>query len=253
MQLENKIAIVTGGAAGIGAGIVERFLEVGAAVAIFDINGEGARELAERLRPKGRVLAIEGNVAVEDDARRSVEETVTEFGALDILVNNAGILVAGKMSELTSEQWDRQLNVNLKSIFLMSKYAIRQMRGRGGAIVNISSVHAFVSFPENGGYDASKAGMLGLTRTMAMDHGAEGIRVNAICPGYIRTPLLDKWLNAQPDPAATMQETLKWHPHGRIGTPRDIADAAVFLSSDAASFITGTSLVVDGALICSGK
>ena len=190
---------------------------------------------------------------VMDDARRAVEETVTEFGALDILVNNAGILVAGKMSELTSEQWDRQLNVNLKSIFLMSKYAILQMRGRGGAIVNISSVHAFVSFPENGGYDASKAGMLGLTRTMAMDHGAEGIRVNAICPGYIRTPLLDKWLNAQPDPAATMRETLKWHPLGRIGTPRDIADAAVFLSSDAASFITGASLVVDGALICSGK
>jgi NAD(P)-dependent dehydrogenase (short-subunit alcohol dehydrogenase family) len=253
MQLENKIAIVTGGAAGIGAGIVERFLEVGAAVTIFDINGDGARELAERLRPKGRVMAIQGNVAVEDDARRAVEETVTEFGVLDILVNNAGILVAGKMSELTSEQWDRQLNVNLKSIFLMSKYAIRQMRGRGGAIVNISSVHAFVSFPENGGYDASKSGMLGLTRTMAMDHGAEGIRVNAICPGYIRTPLLDTWLNAQPDPAATMQETLKWHPLGRIGTPRDIADAAVFLSSDAAGFITGASLVVDGALICSGK
>jgi len=158
MQLENKIAIVTGGAAGIGAGIVERFLEVGAAVTIFDINGDGARELAERLRPKGRVLAIEGNVAVEDDARRAVEETVTEFGALDILVNNAGILVAGKMSELTSEQWDRQLNVNLKSIFLMSKYAIRQMGAEAERLSISPPCTPSCPFPKMAGMTPPKQG-----------------------------------------------------------------------------------------------
>jgi NAD(P)-dependent dehydrogenase (short-subunit alcohol dehydrogenase family) len=126
------------------------------------------------------------------------------------------------------------------------------MRGRGGSIVNISSVHAFVSYVGNGAYDATKAGIIGLTRALALENGAEGIRANAICPGYIRTPMTDDWLAIQPDPEATLKQVLSFHPLGRMGTPRDVADAALFLSSDAAAFISGTYLVVDGAMTAAG-
>jgi len=142
--------------------------------------------------------------------------------------------------------------VNLKGVFLFSKYAIPHLRGRHGSIVNISSVHAFASYEGTAGYDASKAGMLGLTRAMAIDHGREGIRVNAICPGYIDTPMLISPGPAQTDAAAAMQQILGVHRLGRIGTPRDVADAALFLASDAASFISGSVLVVDGAMTAAG-
>ncbi|HEY6904302.1 MAG TPA: SDR family oxidoreductase [Candidatus Acidoferrales bacterium] len=252
MRLDKKVAIITGAAAGIGAGIAQRFSEAGAAVVIFDLNGDGALRLEQKLRQTGRALAIPGDVTNEELIKAAVTRTVAEFGALDILVNNAGIEVAGPLVEMSSSDWDRQLDVNLKSVFLCSKYAIPQMRGRGGAIVNISSVHAFVSYEGNAAYDASKAGMIGLTRALALEHGRDRIRVNAICPGYIDTPMMDEWLRAQVDPDATMAQVLRIHPLGRIGTPRDIADAALFLASDAAAFISGTFLVVDGAMTAAG-
>lgn len=252
MRFDDRVALVTGAAKGIGAGIAERFAEAGAAVAVFDIDGPGARAMTGKLRGTGRSLAIEGDVSNEDDARRAVEQTAAQFGRLDILVNNAGIEVAGTIPDYTPEQWDRQLNVNLKGAFLFAKYAIPRMRIRGGVIVNISSVHSFVSYPGNAAYDASKAGMVALTRTLALDHGREGIRVNAICPGYIDTPLMEEWLSTVSDREETMRQVLAAHPLGRIGTPRDIADAALFLASDAASFISGTTLVVDGAMTVAG-
>ena len=252
MPFDEKVALVTGAAKGIGAGIAERFVEAGAAVVIFDVDGEGARAMAGRLCARGRVLAIVGDVSNEDDVRGAVARTVTELGRLDVLVNNAGIEVAGAIPDYTSEQWDRQLGVNLKGAFLFAKHAIPRMRGRGGVIVNISSVHSFVSYPGNAAYDASKAGMVALTRTLALDHGRDGIRVNAICPGYIDTPLMEEWLATVADREETMRQVLAAHPLGRIGTPRDIAEAALFLASDAASFISGTALVVDGAMTAAG-
>jgi meso-butanediol dehydrogenase / (S,S)-butanediol dehydrogenase / diacetyl reductase len=252
MRLDNKVAFVTGGAMGIGAGIAQKFSESGAAVVIFDVNGEKALRMAEKLRPTGRALAIQGDVTNEDQVQAAVEQTVAEFGSLDVLVNNAGIDVEGPAIEMTSAVWDRTLDVNLKGAFLCSKHAILKMRGRGGAIVNISSVRAFVSYEGNAAYDASKAGMLGLTRALALEHGRDGIRVNAVCPGYISTPMTDDWLKAQPDPAATLKQVLSVHPLGRMGTPLDIAEAALFLASDAASFISGTFLVVDGAMSAAG-
>ncbi len=252
MRLDSKVAFITGAAAGIGAGIAQRFSEAGATVVILDVNGDGALRLEQKVRQTGRALAIQGDVANEEQVKTAVTRTVAEFGALDILVNNAGIEVAGPLVEMSSSDWDRQLDVNLKSVFLCSKYAIPQMRGRGGAIVNISSVHAFVSYEGNAAYDASKAGMIGLTRALALEHGRDRIRVNAICPGYIDTPMMDEWLRTQTDPDATMKEVLRIHPLGRIGTPRDIADAALFLASDAATFISGTFLVVDGAMTAAG-
>ncbi|HWB98511.1 MAG TPA: SDR family oxidoreductase [Bryobacteraceae bacterium] len=251
MSIENKIAIVTGGASGIGKGIVELFAESGASVAIFDIHGAEARRVAASLSDRHRVMAMEGDVSNEQQVQAAVEQTVTQWGGLDILVNNAGIEVTGTVTELTAEQWDRQLSVNLKSAFLFSRHAIPRMR-RGGAIVNISSVHAFVSYAGCAAYDASKAGLIGLTRTMALDHGRDGIRVNAICPGYIQTPLMDHWLAGLENAEETMRQVMSCHPLGRIGTPRDIAQACLFLASDAASFITGTFLVVDGAMTAGG-
>jgi NAD(P)-dependent dehydrogenase (short-subunit alcohol dehydrogenase family) len=252
IRLDGKVALVTGGAAGIGAGIAERFVEAGASVAIFDINGEGARRHADRLRGKGPVLALEGDVASEHAARQAVEQTAAQFGSLDVLVNNAGIEVAGPIASMKSEAWDRQLAVNLKGAFLFSKYAIARMLARGGVIINISSVRAFVSYQGGIAYDASKAALIGFTRALALDHGQDKIRVNAICPGYIDTPMMEEWLNTVADQEATMRQVLAVHPLGRIGTPRDIAEAALFLASDAASFITGTALVVDGGMSTAG-
>ena len=252
LRMQTKVALVTGGARGIGRGIVERFLESGASVALFDVNREAGTRAADELCGKGKLLLLIGDVGREDDVRRAVQQTVDQFGALDVLVNNAGIEVTGRVDELSSEAWDRQLTVNLKGAFLFSKYAVPPMRGKGGVIVNISSVHAFYSYPGCAAYDASKAGMIALTRTMAIDHGCDGIRVNAVCPGYIDTPMLDEWLNTVPDRAATVAEVMRYHPLGRIGTPRDIAEAVHFLASDAAAFITGTYLIVDGAMTVPG-
>jgi NAD(P)-dependent dehydrogenase (short-subunit alcohol dehydrogenase family) len=247
-----KTAIITGAAAGIGAGIARRFAEGGYAITIFDTDGPGATRIAAELGDQTSSIAIQGDVSNEDDARRAIEASIAKFETVDVLINNAGIEVAGSVASLASSEWDRQIAVNLRGVFLMSKYSIPKMRQRGGAIVNISSVHAFVSWPGCAAYDATKAGIIGLTRAMALDHGREAIRVNAICPGYIETPLMERWLASLPDRDETLAHLRQVHPLGRMGTPRDVAEAAFFLASDAASFISGTYLVVDGAMTTGG-
>lgn len=251
-DMPGKVALITGAASGIGAGIAELFAESGYAIGAVDIDAEGARRIAHKLSTRGRAIAIPADIAVEEQAKGAVETVVREFGVISVLVNNAGIEVSGPVTQLEPAQWDRQIAVNLRGAFLMSRYAIPSMREQGGAIIHISSVHAFVSLAGSAAYDATKAGLLGMTRAMAIDHGPEGIRVNAICPGYIATPLMEKWLRSVPDREATMRQVLSVHPLGRIGTPRDVAQAALFLASDAASFISGTCLVVDGAMTAQG-
>ena len=253
IQFDQKVALITGAAQGIGYGIAEVFAESGASVVLFDMNGEGVHEAADRISKQGgKALAIAGDVAREEDVRAACEQAMKHFGSLDVVVNNAGIETGGTAVNMASADWDRLIAVNLRGAFLFAKHSIPLMRGKGGAIVNISSVHAFVSYPDDVAYDASKAGLIGLTRALALDHGKDGVRVNAICPGYTETPLHYKWLNALPNPEETMKQVVKVHPVGRIGTPRDIAQAALFLASDAASFITGTSLVVDGGMTAGG-
>ena len=240
---QQKAAIVTGGASGIGAAVVERLAGAGYVVAIFDVNEPA---------PGGSALAIPTDVSDEAAVRSAVDRVISEFGSLEVLVNNAGIEIHGAVPELTAEQWDRQVAVNLRSVFLCSKYAIPHMRARGGAVVNVSSVHASVSWPNCPAYDAAKAGMAGLTRAMAVDHGPEGIRVNVVCPGYIDTPLLRRSLALADDWEQTVGRIAQWHPARRIGTPQEVAEAVFFLASDAARFITGACLVVDGGLTARG-
>jgi len=252
MRLDGKVALVTGGAKGIGAGIAGRFVEAGAPVTIFDLDGEGARQHADRLRTQGPILAIQGDVSNQAAVSRAVEDTVEQLGSLDVLVNNAGIEVVGQIAGMKTEVWERQHAVNLKGAFLFCKYAIPKMLGRGGVIINIASVRAFVSYPGGAPYDSTKAGLIGFTRALALDHGKDKIRVVAICPGYIDTPMNEEWLKTVPDREETMRQVLAAHPLGRIGTPRDIAELALFLASDAASFITGTALVADGGMSAAG-
>jgi len=245
-----KTALVTGAASGIGAAIAERFLSSGYQVAFFDIDGQAALATASRLTFQPRKLVLEGDVANEQQVREAVSRTVADLGSLDVLINNAGIEINGTVVDLSAEQWERQLAVNLMGVVFFSKYAIPEMRHRGGSIINISSVHALMSWPGCAAYDATKSALIGLTRAMAIDHGKDGIRVNAICPGYIETPLLEQWFAMG---AVTREEVLKFHPLGRIGKPSDVAEAALFLASDAASFISGTSITVDGALTAAGR
>jgi NAD(P)-dependent dehydrogenase (short-subunit alcohol dehydrogenase family) len=248
-----RVALVTGGGAGIGRGIAERFIEAGICVAIFDVDGVRARAVAGQLESNGDAIAIVGDVSRDDDARIAIATTVERFGQLDILVNNAGIELYGNVDSTSENEWDRQLDVNVKGAFLCCKHAIPYMRQSGGVILNISSVHAFTSYPSSVAYDASKSALLGLTRALAVDHGRNGIRVNVVCPGYIDTPLMDAWLASETNPEEVMRRVVDVHPLGRIGMPRDVAEACLFLASDAASFITGTQLVVDGGLTAAGR
>jgi len=248
LALQGKTALVTGGASGIGEAIVRRFHAEGAAVALFDRNPVSDK-LREELVERSRFL--QGDVSEESQVRDGVTQTFAAFGSLDILVNCAGVEESGTVVELSSATWDHVMAVNLRSAFLFSKYAIPLMQA-GGAIIHISSIDALVSYAGNAAYDASKAGLLALTRTMAIDHGRAGIRVNAICPGYIDTPLLAGWFARTENPGQTRRDVSALHPLGRIGRADEVAAAALFLASNESAFITGTHLVVDGGLTARG-
>ncbi len=251
MPSSERTALITGAAMGIGYAVARRFLAAGYSVAMFDIDNSALARSCEELAPLGSVLPLHGDVAREADAQGAVERTLAWRGRLDVLVNNAGIDLYGIAPEFSLSDWERQIGVNLTGAFLLSKHAIPALRATRGAIVNISSIHALVSYPGCAAYDAAKAGLLALTRALAVDHGPEGIRVNAICPGWVDTPMTRKWLDAT-DPA-TLAQVERQHPLGRIGRPEDIAEAVYFLASEEASFITGAFLVVDGGLTAAGK
>lgn len=255
---EGKVVIVTGGAKGIGRGIVEGFAAEGAAVTIADVDPSAARDLARSLSGGGRkALAVVADVSLRSNAERIVAETVSAFGAIDVLVNNAGIQPSRSYANVVDtleEDWDRIINVNLKSQYLMSKYAIPEMRKRGGgAIINIASVQGLQSMPRVPAYAASKGGSLSLTRNMALDFARENIRVVAICPGTIDSEMVRTAARAEGgDLDATLRRYGSTHPLGRIGLPADIANACLFLASDKASFITGDYLCVDGGYMAQG-
>ena len=245
MSLENKVAIVTGAASGIGRAIAIEAARQGAKVVAADWNESGGRETSEILRKDGGAGEfVLTDISKPSDVQRLVERAVELYGALNILMNNAAIMVMGAVPELTEEQWDRQMAVNLKGPFLCSKYAIQQFRlqGTGGAIVNTASVNSYYAEGGIAAYAASKGGIMQLTRAMAIDHSDEGIRVNCVCPGWTETGMTAPYLTA----LGARELTGKLQAIGRMASPDEIAKVALFLASDDASFVAGSAFVVDG-------
>jgi len=252
MRLEDKRALVTGGASGIGRAIVDRFLREGAAVALCDIDAPACRAAINELRGKSyRATAIVGDVANAEDTKRMVEEAVTFLGGLDILINNAGVDTQGTVVTATDAEWDRQIAVNLSGVYRMSKYAIPEIiKAGGGAVVNIGSVAGFVGVANMAAYGASKGAVVQLTRNMASDFAADNVRINSVNPGVVDTPLLERACRAIAGPngdwQAVKQTYVETQLLKRAAHPSEIANAIFFLASDEASFITGTALMVDG-------
>jgi NAD(P)-dependent dehydrogenase (short-subunit alcohol dehydrogenase family) len=249
MRLENKVAIVTGAGKGIGWGIAKVFSKEGAKVVVIDWDAEAGEKTAEEIRGSGGdAIFVKCDVSNEEKVKAMVQATLDKYGRIDVLVNNAGVGVYKPVLEATSEDWDHCLAVNLKGVFLCSKYAIPHMQAVGrGAIVNISSVHSHATVNGVAPYAASKGGITALTRNMAIDYGP-AIRVNAIAPGWTLTPLIQSIFDSYDDPAEQQRLVEQRQVMKRIGHPEDIGHAAAFLASDEASFITGTQLFVDGGL-----
>jgi NAD(P)-dependent dehydrogenase (short-subunit alcohol dehydrogenase family) len=250
MRLAGKRALVTGGGTGIGRATAELFAREGAQVMVSGRRRPEVEETVRRIRDgDGRAALVQGDVSRREDAERMVAETVAGFGGLDILVNNAGIIVRGaSVTAVSIEDWERVLDVNLSGVFLVSKFALRWMvqAGRGGAIVNVSSVSGIVGDPNSAPYNAAKGGVNLLTKNMALDYAAHGIRVNAVCPGLVATPMPMSRLRPGDDWEATLAQWGRNIPLGRVGQPEDVARAILFLASEEAAWITGTTLVVDG-------
>ncbi len=249
MRFERKAVLVTGGGSGIGLATALAFLREGAKVAIGEVSEERGREAVAQARGEGHeLLVIPGDVTREADAARMVEETVKAYGRLDVLFNNAGILIESQVHEMTEADWDRQIDVNLKGAFLVAKHAVRQMlKQGGGAIVNTGSVNSLVGDPDAAGYCASKAGIALLTKSMSLAYAARGIRVNAVCPGWVETRMFAQEAETRGVTVAEYRRRAgSEHPVGRVGRPEEIANLVLFLASDDSAFTTGSLVVVDG-------
>ena len=248
MRLKDKVCIVTGGGSGIGRATALLFAREGARLLIADKRGASADAVvAQCTRNGGRALGTETDVARVDDVRRMIEVAVDEFGRLDVLVNNAGYGIAGSVLETDEEAWDVLMAVNVRGVFMCSKYAIPAMKKNGGgSIVNTASVVAQVGISNRAAYCASKGAVAALTRAIAIDHVRDGIRCNAVAPGTIDTPYFQEILHKSPDPEATRKALAARQLMGRMGTPEEIAQGILFLASDESRFATGTILTLDG-------
>lgn len=243
-MLNGKIGFITGGGSGIGLAAVRAFAAAGASVAVVDINKAAAEAAANAVG--GGAIAIAADLAPDGAAAAAVAQTIEHFGQIDFAFNNAGIgsPAARALAEIPEDEFDRVIATNIRSVFLCMKYQLAHMQARGsGAIVNTASMGAIVATPKAAGYIASKHAVLGLTRAAALDYARLGIRINAVCPGIIRTPMFERFSAADPARRDAIAATI---PAGRFGTPEEIAQTVLFLCSDAASYITGAAYTVDG-------
>ena len=248
-DLKGKVAIVTGAASGIGRESALAFARAGAKVVAADITVDGGEETVRMIKDMGgEAVFVQVDVTKADEVKGMVDTAVATYGRLDYAHNNAGIEgIAGPCVACTEENWDRTININLKGVFLCCKYEIPEMlKAGGGSIVNTASVAGLVGFGGIPAYTASKHGVAGLTKTIALDYAKENVRCNAVCPGVIHTPMIDRFTGGDP---AAMEAMIATEPVGRLGKPEEIADAVVYLCSDEASFITGAAIPVDGGFV----
>ena len=245
MRLESKVAIITGGARGIGYATVEKFVKEGAKVAIADISKAEATKAADDLKAKGyEAIGIGVDVTKEDQVKQMVEDTLKEWGQVDILVNNAGIIMDAQLYKMTTEQFDRVIDINLKGTYLCARAVIDQMIVQGsGVILNASSIVGLYGNFGQTNYAATKWGVIGMVKTWAKELGPKGIRSNAVCPGFIDTPILT------PMPEKVIEGMKAKVPLRRLGKPEEIANAYAFLASDEASYINGVVLEVGGGVV----
>jgi NAD(P)-dependent dehydrogenase (short-subunit alcohol dehydrogenase family) len=251
-RLEGKVALISGAGSGIGRATAELFAAEGAAVAVLDLRIEAAEETVDKIvADGGRAVTLAANVAVAEEVEAAVTGAVATLGRLDVLYNNAGVDSRGSVAEATEDDWDRAFAVNAKGTFLLSRAAIPYMiQAGGGSIINQGSVAALVGVPNFAAYCAAKGAVVALTRSMAVDLAPQRIRVNAICPGTVYTPLMEPMLRARGDGdlQAGLAKTLLKYPIGRLGTPEDIARVALFLASTDAAFLTGSIVTADGGM-----
>lgn len=247
--LAGQVALVTGGAKGIGWGCARVLGRAGASIAVVDIDAAAAQKAVESLRAEGVIAeAYVADVGRADPVNRMVAAVVEQFGRLDIVTNNAGTHDSKAIEQASEADWDFIITTNLKSIYLVTKAALPYLKEAKGKIVNISSMGGVVGQLSAGAYIATKGGIIALTKNLALDFAKYGMRVNCICPGWVETPLVNAWFALQPDEVAARSYVASIHPLGHIAAPEDIGEAALFLVSEASSFITGIALPVDGGV-----
>jgi NAD(P)-dependent dehydrogenase (short-subunit alcohol dehydrogenase family) len=243
---DGKVALVTGASLGMGRATAQAFAEAGAAVVLADRNEAALRAATDELKAAGhKVLGVACDVAEEDQVASMVEQAVSTFGRLDAAFNNAGVQSpAADIADVSNAEYERVMAVNLRGVWNCMKHELRRMRAQGsGAIVNNSSIGGLIGLPGRAAYHASKHGVIGMTKSAALEYAARGIRINAICPGTIETPMVAEMLAKEPE---AMEEILKQQPIGRLGRPEEIASAVLWLCGPGASFVIGHALAVDG-------
>lgn len=250
MRFKDKIVLITGAGVGIGRSAAIMFAGEGAKVAVNSLtpkNGEETLRLV--LECGGRGFYIQGDVSRAADAQAMVRKTVETYGSIDVLVNNAGIVIPGRVDDMSEEDWDRTMDVNLKGAFLVSKYAVLEMKKTGGGvIVHNASVAAMKGLKDRSAYSASKGGLVALTKAMAADYLQENIRVNCICPGTTYTPSLERRIQAFADPEKARKDFIARQPMGRLGNEEEIAEAILFAASEKAGFLNGAIICIDGGM-----
>ncbi len=251
MRLRGKVAIVTGAGRGIGEATALRFAEEDAAVTCVDIDGDAAEATARAIEVAGGLaLALAADISGIEGNQRMVETTIDRFGRLDVFHANAAVQFMGRLDTTPEQEWDRMHATNLRGVYLGVRHALPHLReGGGGSVIMTASVLGIVGDPDLPAYGAMKGGLRALCRSLAAAHGPENVRVNTICPGDVETPMVREFFAYQPDPEAARRQLTERYPLRRFATPRDVANVAVFLASDDASYLTGVDIVVDGGLL----